>query len=80
MKKMSFEDMSKINPTLALLERLCELVHTDTQNRLYRYWYETIKPVMARNVGTASAYPELQDSATYRRAYEHLCSKLGMEE
>ena len=74
-----FQKLCEINPTLKLLERMCELVHSDHQNSLYRYWYETIKPVAVHNVGNMAQQAELKNSEAYDLAYEHLCRKLGME-
>jgi hypothetical protein len=74
-----FQTLCKINPTLKKLEQMCELLYYHNQNELLAYWYETIKPVMVRNVGASCGHEELADSDTYHFVYQYLTKKLGME-
>lgn len=74
---MKFETIAESIPILKELERVCELIRMDHENKLINAWYQIIKPIIVENVGSNSPYPEFKNSKSYDAVYEHLSKKLN---
>jgi len=74
--KKSFEDIAKGLPILKETERMCQLIAGDMEFRRQQLWYEVIKPLVTKNVGNLSPYPDLKNSDDYDTVYHHLAEIL----
>jgi len=74
----SFKKIAGKVTILDQLELLCDAVENANYGRSQQIWYEIIKPIVVRSVGSAGEYPEFTSSEDYDTVYKHLAKRIGL--